>query len=123
MKQKDTYSIADLLSIMARLRDPENGCPWDLKQSFETIAPYTIEEAYEVASAISSRDYIGLKEELGDLLLQVIFHSQMASEVQHFTFSDVVTGICQKLIRRHPHVFGEEKASSALQVKKKLGAN
>jgi ATP diphosphatase len=90
---------------MAALRDPETGCPWDVKQDFASIAPYTIEEAYEVADAIDRRDYAGLRDELGDLLLQVVFHAQMAQEAGHFRFADVIEAICDKLIRRHPHVF------------------
>jgi MazG family protein len=99
------YGIDDLLAVMARLRDPDSGCPWDLKQSFATIAPYTIEEAYEVADAIARDDLDGLKDELGDLLLQVVFHAQMASEDERFAFADVVDGITAKMIRRHPHIF------------------
>ena len=94
-----------LLSIMARLRDPERGCPWDVEQNFDTIAPYTVEEAHEVADAIARRDYRNLQEELGDLLLQVVFHSQMATEAGLFNIEDVAAGINTKLIRRHPHVF------------------
>ena len=103
--RKPTGDIEDLLTIMRRLRDPNGGCPWDLEQDFATIAPYTIEEAYEVASAIEAKDYPALKDELGDLLLQVVFHAQMADEAKLFAFSDVVRGICDKMIRRHPHVF------------------
>jgi ATP diphosphatase len=99
------YAIDDLLRIMAALRDPKTGCPWDVKQDFATIAPYTIEEAYEVADAIDRRDFGDLRDELGDLLLQVVFHAQMAQEAGHFRFADVVDAICDKLIRRHPHVF------------------
>ena len=99
------YDLGDLLAVMARLRDPEAGCPWDLKQSFDTIAPYTIEEAYEVADAIARDDLDGLKDELGDLLLQVVYHAQMASEQSHFVFADIVDAITRKMIRRHPHVF------------------
>ena len=95
---------------MRRLRDPDGGCPWDLEQNFATIAPYTIEEAYEVASAIETGDYAHLKDELGDLLLQVVFHSQMADEQGLFAFSDVVRAICDKMIRRHPHVFAQGPA-------------
>jgi nucleoside triphosphate diphosphatase len=98
-------SIDDLLRIMATLRDPERGCPWDLKQDFATIAPYTIEEAYEVADAIDRRDFADLRDELGDLLLQVVFHARMAEEIGQFGFDDVVRTICAKMIRRHPHVF------------------
>jgi tetrapyrrole methylase family protein/MazG family protein/ATP diphosphatase len=98
---------------MARLRDPERGCPWDLEQSFATIAPYTIEEAYEVIDAIERGDLAALADELGDLLLQVVFHSQMASEQGAFTFADVTRHICNKMIRRHPHVFGEARVENA----------
>ncbi|MEZ5828837.1 MAG: nucleoside triphosphate pyrophosphohydrolase [Hyphomicrobiales bacterium] len=99
------HDLDALLRVMARLRDPTSGCPWDVKQSFDTIAPYTIEEAYEVADAIARDDLDGLKDELGDLLLQVVYHAQMASEVGSFDFADVVDGITRKMIRRHPHVF------------------
>jgi MazG family protein len=105
--------IAELLAIMRRLRDPNGGCPWDLEQNFATIAPYTIEEAYEVASAIEAGDYAGLKDELGDLLLQVVFHSQMAAEESRFAFPDVVRAICDKMVRRHPHVFAKGAARTA----------
>src|SRR6202162_1256406 len=99
--------ISRLLEIMAMLRSPGSGCPWDLEQNFSTIAPYTIEEAYEVADAIARGDLGDLKDELGDLLLQVVFHAQMAAEARAFTFADVVDAICTKMIRRHPHVFGD----------------
>jgi nucleoside triphosphate diphosphatase len=99
--------IAPLISIMARLRDRETGCPWDVEQTFATIAPYTIEEAYEVADAIERGDSPALKEELGDLLFQVAFHARMAEESGDFAFGDVVDSICAKMIRRHPHVFGD----------------
>jgi len=99
--------IDRLIEIMARLRAPEGGCPWDLEQSFATIAPYTIEEAYEVADAIARGDLTDLKEELGDLLLQVVFHARMAEEQQAFAFDDVAKAIADKMIRRHPHVFGD----------------
>jgi len=99
------YGIEDLLAVMARLRDPKTGCPWDVKQSFATIAPYTIEEAYEVADAIARDDLDGLKDELGDLLLQVVYHAQMAAEDDRFAFADVVDAITAKMIRRHPHIF------------------
>jgi len=102
----ERYTLEDLLSIMARLRDPETGCPWDVEQSYASIASYTIEEAYEVADAIARDDLDALKEELGDLLLQVAYHAQMASEDERFGFADVVDGITRKMIRRHPHVFG-----------------
>jgi ATP diphosphatase len=97
---------------MARLRDRDTGCPWDIEQNFATIAPYTIEEAYEVADAIERNDLDALKDELGDLLLQVVFHSQMASEQSAFTLQDVVNAICDKMVRRHPHVFGDISAAS-----------
>jgi nucleoside triphosphate diphosphatase len=99
------YTIGDLLRVMARLRDPETGCPWDREQSFATIAPYTIEEAYEVADAVARNDLDGLKDELGDLLLQVVYHARMAEEDERFGFGDVVDAITAKMIRRHPHVF------------------
>jgi len=101
------YTLDDLLAVMARLRDKNAGCPWDLEQSFATIAPYTIEEAYEVADAIARDDLDALKDELGDLLLQVVYHAQMAAEANRFAFDDVVDAIARKMIRRHPHVFGE----------------
>jgi nucleoside triphosphate diphosphatase len=97
--------IRELLRIMARLRDPDGGCPWDVQQSFATIAPYTIEEAYEVADAIDRGDLADLRDELGDLLLQVVFHARMAEEAGAFDFGDVVAAICDKMVRRHPHVF------------------
>jgi ATP diphosphatase len=100
--------IGRLLDIMAALRTPKTGCPWDLEQNFSTIAPYTLEEAYEVADAIARNDLTDLKEELGDLLLQVVFHARMAKEQGAFDFGGVVQGITEKLIRRHPHVFGGE---------------
>ena len=101
------HTLDDLLVVMARLRDPERGCPWDVKQNFSTIAPYTIEEAYEVADAIARGDLEGLKDELGDLLLQVVYHAQMAGEQSRFDFSDVADAITRKMIRRHPHVFAD----------------
>jgi ATP diphosphatase len=97
-----------LLAIMARLRDPARGCPWDLEQDFASIAPYTIEEAYEVADAILRKDWQGLKGELGDLLFQAVYHAQMAAEAGHFDFVDVVRAISNKMVARHPHVFGDE---------------
>ena len=106
-------AIDRLLQIMARLRDPQRGCPWDLEQSFATIAPYTIEEAYEVADAIERADSAALRDELGDLLFQVVFHAQMAREQGSFAFDDVVAAICDKLERRHPHVFGTAQIDSA----------
>src|SRR6202011_6402755 len=99
--------ISRLIEIMAALRTPKTGCPWDLEQNFATIAPYTLEEAYEVADAIARDDLADLKEELGDLLLQVVFHARMAQEQNAFDFGDVVQAITEKLVRRHPHVFGE----------------
>jgi MazG family protein len=104
--------IDRLLAIMARLRDPAGGCPWDLEQSFATVAPYTVEEAYEVADAIERNDLSDLKEELGDLLLQVVFHARMAEEQGAFAFDDVAKAINDKMIRRHPHVFAEETYES-----------
>jgi nucleoside triphosphate diphosphatase len=99
--------IQPLLDIMAQLRDRDSGCPWDVEQSFATIAPYTIEEAYEVADAIERNDLAALKDELGDLLFQTVFHAQMAKELGAFDFADVVDAICDKMLRRHPHVFGD----------------
>ena len=106
-------SINRLLSLMARLRDPQKGCPWDREQSFNTIAPYTIEEAYEVADAIERNDLGALRSELGDLLFQVVFHAQMAREQGAFAFDDVVDAICDKMERRHPHVFGDATIETA----------
>jgi ATP diphosphatase len=108
-------TIEKLLEIMANLREPGNGCPWDIEQSFESIAPYTIEEAYEVADAIARKNADDLRDELGDLLFQVVFHSRMAEEAGDFAFDQVVSGICEKMIRRHPHVFGDSE-------ERKLGA-
>lgn len=105
--------IDALREIMRRLRDPDSGCPWDIEQTFETIAPYTIEEAYEVADAIRLGDRAALCGELGDLLLQAVYHSQMAQEEGAFDFDDVARGIAEKMIRRHPHVFGDTEISSA----------
>jgi MazG family protein len=106
-------AIERLLGIMARLRDPERGCPWDREQDFSTIAPYTIEEAYEVADAIARGDMAALKDELGDLLLQVVFHARMAEEAGLFAFDDVAEAISDKMLRRHPHVFGGAEIASA----------
>ncbi len=103
--ENKTYSTDDLLRIMADLRNPETGCPWDVEQDFASIAPYTVEEAYEVADAIDRSDMDDLKGELGDLLLQVVFHAQMAAEAGHFDYADVVDAISAKMIKRHPHVF------------------
>ena len=108
-----TMSIDRLLSIMARLRAPEGGCPWDIAQNFATIAPHTIEEAYEVVEAIEDGDKVALKDELGDLLFQVVFYAQMAKEEGSFDFGDVVTAICEKMERRHPHVFGDKTVADA----------
>jgi ATP diphosphatase len=103
----DADPLRRLIAIMARLRDPKTGCAWDLEQTFATIAPYTVEEAYEVADAIERNDFAELKDELGDLLFQVVFHSRMAEEDAAFAFDDVARAICDKMIRRHPHVFGD----------------
>jgi ATP diphosphatase len=102
-------TINKLLEIMRALRDPQSGCPWDIEQDFSTIAPYTIEEAYEVADAIEREDFDELRSELGDLLFQVVFYTQMATEKGYFEFDDVVSGITEKMIRRHPHVFGSDE--------------
>lgn len=110
---QDLAPIDRLRAVMTRLRDPDGGCPWDLEQTFQTIAPYTIEEAYEVADAIARGDMGDVKEELGDLLLQVVFHAQMADEKNLFSFDDVAGAIADKLIYRHPHVFGDETAKTA----------
>ncbi|HBN90564.1 nucleoside triphosphate pyrophosphohydrolase [Rheinheimera aquimaris] len=106
-------NINRLLNIMSRLRDPQTGCPWDLKQSYATIVPYTLEEAYEVADAIARESFDELKDELGDLLFQVVFYAQIAKEEGRFEFDDCVAAICNKLERRHPHVFGELTADDA----------
>ena len=110
---KPSRDISRLIEIMAALRDRDTGCPWDVEQDFASIAPYTIEEAYEVADAIARNDMDDLRDELGDLLLQVAYHAQMASEAGEFAFGDVVQAITEKMIRRHPHVFGDEQARSA----------
>ena len=109
----DKRSIGDLVAIMARLRHPEDGCPWDLEQDFATIAPYTIEEAYEVAEAITQHDMAALRDELGDLLFQVVYHARMAEEAGAFDFARVVETVCDKMVRRHPHVFGAETVADA----------
>ncbi|HLK23881.1 MAG TPA: nucleoside triphosphate pyrophosphohydrolase [Caulobacteraceae bacterium] len=111
----DADPLARLIAIMARLRDPDGGCPWDLEQTFATIAPYTIEEAYEVADAIARDDMAELKDELGDLLLQVVYHARMAEERGAFSFADVAEAICGKMIRRHPHVFGDARHRNAAE--------
>jgi ATP diphosphatase len=107
----EPISLAPLADIMRRLRDPDSGCDWDKAQSFETIAPYTIEEAYEVADAIARGDMDDLKDELGDLQLQIVYHARMAEEAGAFTLADVIAAICAKMIRRHPHIFGGEAQS------------
>jgi MazG family protein len=107
------YDMKNLLEIMAALRDPDSGCPWDLQQTFKSIAPYTVEEAYEVADAIERDAIDELPDELGDLLLQVVFHARMAEEAGRFDFADVVTRICTKMKRRHPHVFGTAHVGNA----------
>ena len=113
-----SFKLSRLVEIMARLRDPESGCPWDLAQDFASIAPYTIEEAHEVADAIAENDMTELKAELGDLLLQVVFHARMAEEAGHFALGDVIDAICAKMERRHPHIFGDAPAvASAAQQK------
>lgn len=112
-----THAIDELLDIMTRLRDPQGGCPWDQKQTFETVAPYTLEEAYEVVDAIEQQDYQELKMELGDLLFQVVFYAQMAREQGLFDFADVVNAICGKMIKRHPHVFADAEYASEAELK------
>jgi ATP diphosphatase len=114
---KPTRDIARLIEIMAALRDPGSGCPWDLEQNFKTIAPYTVEEAYEVADAIARGDLADLKDELGDLLLQVVYHARLAQEEGAFDFGDVVESITAKMIRRHPHVFADADGRTAQAVK------
>ncbi|MDQ3557736.1 MAG: nucleoside triphosphate pyrophosphohydrolase [Pseudomonadota bacterium] len=116
---KPSRDIGALIEIMARLRTPGTGCPWDLAQDFSTIAPYTIEEAYEVADAIERGDLEDLRDELGDLLLQVAFHARMAEEAGDFAFPEVVEAITAKMIRRHPHIFAEAEAADAAQVKQR----
>ena len=113
MNSKEKTQIDKLIEIMALLRDPEKGCPWDVDQTFTSIAPHTIEEAYEVVEAIEQNDMSALVDELGDLLLQVVFHARLAEENSIFSFDDVVQAICDKLVRRHPHVFGNAKINSA----------
>ena len=117
MKADTTSLIDTLVAIMARLRDPDEGCAWDLQQNFDTIVPYTIEEAFEVAEAVAARDWPEFREELGDLLLQVVFHARMAEEQQLFDFNDVVATLNEKLVRRHPHVFGEQQGASIDDIK------
>ena len=110
-------TVDSLLEIMASLRHPTEGCPWDVKQNFSTIAPYTIEEAHEVVDAIARNNLTDLKDELGDLLLQVVFHARMAEELGEFQFADVVQSICDKMIRRHPHVFGDVAVNGESDIK------
>lgn len=112
------YTMEDLVYVMARLRDPDGGCPWDLAQDFRTIAPYTIEEAYEVADAIERNDMDDLCEELGDLLLQPVYHAQMATEAGYFDIHNVIHGVTEKMITRHPHVFGQTEAQTPEDVNK-----
>ncbi|MBL4804762.1 MAG: nucleoside triphosphate pyrophosphohydrolase [Alphaproteobacteria bacterium] len=114
----DTRNFDDLVAVMAALRNPDGGCPWDLEQDFKSIAPYTIEEAYEVADAIDREDFHDLREELGDLLLQPVYHAQMAAEAGHFTINDVIGDITEKMITRHPHVFGDGEAQNPDDVDK-----
>ena len=118
MSTATRHSLADLLAIMARLRDPQRGCPWDVQQDFSTIAPYTIEEAYEVADAIERKDWHDLRDELGDLLLHVVFHAQLAKEKGLFDFHDVANAISDKMIRRHPHVFGDARYANVEEQKR-----
>lgn len=113
---KPSRDISRLVEIMAALRTPKTGCPWDLEQTFETIAPYTLEEAYEVADAIARKDLVDLKDELGDLLLQVVYHTRLAEEEGAFVFGDVVEAVTKKMIRRHPHVFGDGTARNPADV-------
>ena len=112
---KPGNGIERLLEIMARLRDPETGCPWDIEQDFGTIAPYTIEEAYEVADAIERQDWPELEGELGDLLLQSVYHAQMGAEAGHFTFDSIAQKISDKMVSRHPHVFGDESRDKSAE--------
>lgn len=117
------YTIDDLLYLMARLRDPETGCPWDIKQDYASIAPSTIEEAYEVVDAIEKQDFVHLKEELGDLLFQVIFYTQLGREENRFEFSGVVSDLVAKLVRRHPHVFPDGRLQSRIENRELLPAD
>ena len=116
--KKINRNMTNLVLIMKRLREKENGCEWDLQQTYETIAPYTIEEAYEVVEAIYENDMEKLCDELGDLLLQVIFHAQIAHENGDFQLEDVISAVCTKMIRRHPHIFGNTKDKSITSIKK-----
>lgn len=112
-----SHNIDILLNIMSKLRDPDGGCPWDLKQDFASIVPHTLEEAYEVAECIEHEQFLELKDELGDLLFQIVFYAQLGKEQQLFNFDDVVAAICDKLVRRHPHVFANEEVLSEEQLK------
>jgi MazG family protein len=114
-EDRNGAAIEAVLAVMARLRAPDGGCPWDLEQTFSTIAPYTIEEAYEVADAIARNDLSALKEELGDLLFQVVFHARMAEEEAAFDFADVAAALAEKMVARHPHVFGDGDARTAAE--------
>ncbi|MBI4030956.1 MAG: nucleoside triphosphate pyrophosphohydrolase [Proteobacteria bacterium] len=120
LKTDRKTAIEDLLAVMEQLRNPDGGCPWDLEQDFATIAPYTIEEAYEVADAIDRADIPALKEELGDLLFQVVYHAQMAAEAGDFAFADVVDAVTAKMVSRHPHVFSDAQAANAADVEKRI---
>lgn len=120
IKNMPVAAINELREVMRRLRDPNGGCPWDLVQDFKTIAPYTIEEAYEVFDAIEQGDMAALEDELGDLLLQVVYHAQMAEEAGHFNFDDVAAHVTAKMIHRHPHVFGDAKAADAADVEARI---
>lgn len=115
MSAANCYQLSDLLYLMARLRDPENGCPWDLQQDFASIVPHTLEEAYEVADAIEREDFAHLPSELGDLLFQVVYYSQLGQELQLFDFATVVHSITEKLVRRHPHVFADGQLYATTQ--------
>jgi len=133
MSAANKSELNELLDIMVRLRDPQSGCPWDKEQTFNTIAPYTIEEAYEVADAIERQDWTDLRDELGDLFFQVVYHSRMAEEAGYFDFSEVLKSISKKLVRRHPHVFkldeshekvdaaGQKKRWEAIKIKERAG--
>ena len=115
MTDESRYDTDALLAIMARLRDPQRGCPWDVRQDFDSIARYTLEEAHEVVDAIERRDFDDIRDELGDLLFQVVFHARMAEEAGHFAYADVVQAIAGKLVRRHPHVFGDTRYRDAAE--------
>lgn len=117
----DLRSIASLVDIMAALRNPDGGCPWDLEQTYDTIAPYTIEEAYEVFDAIERKDFPHLKDELGDLLFQAVYHAQMAAEDRHFDFGDVVANVCKKMIRRHPPCLWRRRGANLQKPDRRLG--